>query len=111
MDSTDYPSLPNLTRMHSRLAADSRLVTMLVEAQLDAIERLFHATTAEDWQGVAQASKILAELTPEEVGLEVVHEAKLLYEEMTHPATDLRESKHLAKLLAACRAVRCRTRN
>lgn len=110
MDTTDYPSLPNLARMHSRLAADSRRVAMLVEAQLDAIERLFDATTAENWQGVAQASKVLAELTPEEVGPEVVNEAKLVYEEMTHPATEMREPKHLVKLLAACRAVRCRTR-
>ena len=58
MDTTDYPSLPNLARMHSRWR---QIVAgwMQIEAQLDAIERLFYATTAEDWPGVAQASKLI----------------------------------------------------
>ncbi|QEG36832.1 hypothetical protein [Bythopirellula goksoeyrii] len=110
MDTTDYPSLPNLARMHSRLAVDSRRVNDIVDAQLDAIERLFHATTAEDWQGIALASKMLSELTPEEVGPEVVLEAKLVYEEMTHSASEMRRPKHLGRLLDACRAVRSRAR-
>jgi len=110
MDTTDYPSLPNLARMHSRLAVDSRRVNDIVNAQLDAIERLFHATTAEDWQGIALASKMLSELTPEEVGPEVVLEAKLVYEEMAHSASEMRRPKRLAPLLEACRAVRSRAR-
>ena len=110
MDTTDYPSLPNLVRMHSRLAADSRRVQAVVEAQLDAIEQLFYATTAEDWQGVAQASKLLSELAPEEIGTEVVNEARLVYEEMTHPVSEMRPPRHLEQLLAACRTARSRRR-
>ncbi len=110
MDTTDYPSLPNLARMHSRLAADSRRVESVVDAHLDAIERLFYATTAEDWSGVAQASKLLSELSLDKVGPEVVREAKLVYEEMKHSASEMRQPKHLAQLLAACRAVQSRTR-
>ena len=98
--------------MHSRLALDSRRVELVVDAQLDVIERLFCATTAEDWPGVAQASKMLSELALlDKVGPEVVREAKLVYEEMTYPATEMRQPKHLAQLLAACRAVQSRTRN
>ncbi|WP_146450668.1 hypothetical protein [Bythopirellula polymerisocia] len=96
--------------MHSQLAADSRRVNAHIDAQLDVIEHLFYATTAEDWLGVAQASKLLAELTPEEIGAEVINEARLVYEEMNHPASELRAPKHLAQLLTACRAVRSRTR-
>ena len=111
MDTTDYPSLPSLTRIHARLAADSRRVEQIVDGQLDAIERLFHATTAEDWAGVTNATRILASLKPEEVGAEVVSEARQLYEELTHSKAGLKQPKHLANLLAACHAVRSRSRS
>ncbi|MDZ4656678.1 MAG: hypothetical protein SH868_03765 [Bythopirellula sp.] len=114
MDTTDYPSLPSLTRIHVQLATDSRRVEQIVagqlesSAQLDMIEQLFHATTAEDWAGVTNATRILANLKPEEVSAEVVNEARQLYEELTHEKAGIKQPKHLANLLAACRAMRTR---
>ena len=111
MDTTNYPSLPNLARIHARLAADARRVEQIVDRQLDVIERLFHATIAEDWIGVASATRVLADLSPEEVGPEVVDEARKVYEELVHDATGLKHPKHLSGLLEACRAVRSRPRS
>lgn len=109
MDTSDYPSLPNLARMHARLAADSRQVERIINSQLDAIERLFYASTLEDWQAVASVSRQLASCSSEEVSPEVVQQAQQLLEELnTHPAAGLKQPKHLAGLLAACREVRAR---
>lgn len=110
MDTTEYPSLPNLARMHARLAEDSRRVERIVDGQMDVIERLFHATTAQDWKSVANVSRTLASLEPEFVSEEVVSHARQVYEELAHTAGNLNQPKHLAALLAACRAVRIRTR-
>jgi hypothetical protein len=111
MDTTDYPSLPNLARMNARLAIDARRVEQVVEQQLDFIERLFQATIAEDWLGVASVTRILANLRPEEASPEVIDEARKLYQELIHDATGLKHPKHLTGLLEACRAVRSRTRS
>jgi hypothetical protein len=111
MDTTNYPSLPNLARIHARLATDARRVEQIVEQQLDIIERLFHATIAEDWLGVASVTRILANLKPEEASPEIINEARKLYQELIHDATGLKHPKHLTGLLEACRAVRTRTRS
>lgn len=114
MDTTDYPLLPNLARIHVQLAADSRRVEQIVagqlesSGQLDVIEQLFHATTTEDWAGVTNATRILANLNPEDVSEEIVNEARQLYDELTHAKAGLKQPKHLANLLAACRAIRIR---
>jgi len=109
MDTTDYPSLPKLAWLHAQLATNSRKVEAVVDAQLDGIERLFHATTAEDWQGVAQASRYLANRKPEEVGPDVVHMAHLVYEELRRDPKATQPPQHLSMLLDACRKVRHRT--
>ncbi len=111
MDTADYPSLPNLARMHSRLAVDSRRVEQLVDRHLDAIERLFDAAVAEDWSGIASATKMLAGLSPEAttadvVSADVLNEARQLYEELTHTPRGTKQPKHLAGLLDACRRFR-----
>ncbi len=111
MDTTDYPSLPILSRLHARLATDSRRVEQIVDCQLDIIERLFHATIAEDWVGVASATRILANLNPSEIGAEVISEARKLYQELSHEAVGVKHPKHLPGLLEACRAARSRTRS
>ncbi len=117
MDTTDYPSLPSLARIHVQLVADSRRVEQIVAGQLkatgelDVIEQLFHATTTEDWAGVTNATRILANLKPEEVSAEVVSEARQLYEELTHENAGIKQPKLLANLLAACRAMRIRPRS
>ncbi len=114
METTDYLSLPSLTQIHARLAADSHRVEQIVDGQLetsgqlDVIERLFHATSAEDWAGITDATRILANLRAEEVGAEVVNQARQLYEEIIHAKASLKQPKHLTNLLAACHAVRSR---
>ena len=106
MDTSAYPSLPNLSLLHARLAANSRHVEAVIDSQLDGIERLFSATTAQDWHAVAEASRYLAELQPDEVGPDVVRKARQVFEELSHAAGDKIQPKHLSSLLVACRAVR-----
>jgi len=75
MDTNQYPSLPNLSQMHSRLASNSRRVEAVVDSQLDGIERLFSAATAEDWEAVAKATRYLADLEPDQIGQRDPHRA------------------------------------
>jgi len=106
MDTSEYPSLPDLSQIHARLAANSRRVESVVDSQLDGIERLFSATTAEDWAAVADASRVLADMTLDQVSSEVICEAQQVFEELCHSPTPTRQPKHLASLLNACRAIR-----
>lgn len=106
MDTSDYPSLPNLSQLHARLAANSRHVAAVIDSQLDGLERLFAATTAQDWPAVAEASRYLAELQPDQVGHDVVREARYVLEELNHAPEGPKQPKHLDTLLAACLAVR-----
>ncbi len=106
MDTSEYPSLPNLNQLHARLAANSRHVGAVIDSQLDGIERLFSATTAEDWAAVTEASRFLAELKPGRVGLDVIREARYVYDELSHASDGTKQPKHLASLLAACRLAR-----
>jgi len=106
MDTTDYPSLPNLTQLHVRLAANSRRVEAIVDSQLHGIERLFEASTSGDWQTVAETSRYLAELGPEEIGVDVVRHARQVYQELSRRSSGTKPPKHLPHLLDACRTVR-----
>ncbi|MGI9430004.1 MAG: hypothetical protein ACR2NM_15185 [Bythopirellula sp.] len=107
MDTSDYPSLPNLNRLHASLAANSRRVEAVVDSQLAGIERLFTAMVAEDWPAVAEASQILAQSKPEQVGVDVIRAARHVCDELRHsPDGSAHQPKHLSSLLAACRAVR-----
>jgi len=107
MDTSDYPSLPNLSQLHARLAANSRRVETVIDSQLDGIERLFTATIAQDWRAVAEASLYLASLRAEQVGTQVIREARNVYEELSHvPDGPAKQPKQLANLLAACRIAR-----
>ena len=111
MDTSDYPSLPNLAQAHARLAADNLRVESLIDAQLDSIERLFVATTADDWQAIAEATRHLAEMSPEEMGEDVIQTARQLSQELNNSKSKpLKAPKHLDNLLAACRAARQRSR-
>ena len=104
METDDYPSLPQLAKLHARLAVNSRRVEAMVDAQLDAVERFLSATSAEDWEAVAQATRCLANLTPDQIHIDVIHEARLLCEELDQATSGIKRPKHLARLLAACRA-------
>ncbi|NOZ40563.1 MAG: hypothetical protein GXP24_10095 [Planctomycetes bacterium] len=106
MDTSDYPSLPKLNQLHARLAANSRHVGAVIDSQLDGIERLFSATTAEDWAAVAEASRYLAELKPDRVGPDVIREARYVFDELSHNSAGSKQPKHLASLLSACRLAR-----
>ena len=106
MDSSEYPSLPELSQIHARLSANSRRVEAVVDAQLQGIERLLSATIAEDWEAVAEATRYLADQNPEDVGSEIIREARTVYEEMSQAPHATQKPKHLVNLLAACRAAR-----
>lgn len=108
METDDYPSLPQLAHLHARLAVNSRRVEAVVNAQLDAVERFLSATTAEDWEAVAQATRYLANLTPDQIHIDVIHEARRLCEELSRTSSGIKRPKHLARLLAACRAAKQR---
>jgi len=104
MDKSEYPSLPNLAQLHARLAANNRRVASVVDAQLDGIERLFSAATAEDWEGVAAATRYLANQNDERIGGDIVRQAKELCEELKRSQPRAKPPKNLAGLLTACRA-------
>lgn len=106
MDTGQYTSLPNFGQINAQLLANSKRVESVIDSQLDEIERLFFATTAEDWSAVAAVSRQLAESTAELVGSDVIREARHVYEELSHASEGTQKPKHLSSLLAACRSVR-----
>ncbi len=106
MDTSEYPSLPDLAQVHARLAANSRRVHSVVEAFLDGIERLFSAASSGDWEAIAQASRYLAKQDPDQVDKEVISQARRVCDELAQARSRTKQPKHLSKLLAACRTVR-----
>jgi len=111
MDTSEYPSLPNLAQVHARLAANSRRVEAVVDTHLDCIERLFAAATTGDWEAIAQASRYLAKQDPAHLDGEVIRQARQVCEELARARTRARQPKHLATLLAACRSLRQKQAN
>ena len=106
MDTSDYPSLPNLTQTHVRLAANSRRVEEIVDSHLQGIEQVLRASVAGDWQTVAETSHYLAGLDPEEVGVDVVKHARQVCQELSHQGSTTKPPKHLSHLLQACSSAR-----
>lgn len=106
MDTTDYPSVPQLNHLHLQLAANSRQVEQVIDSQLDSIEQLFSAVIAEDWSAVETVSRELTQLAPEVVGTDVVREARNVVNEMSQTTERSVQPSHLHCLLAACRSVR-----
>lgn len=107
MDTSKYPSLPKLAKMHARLAVDSRRVENVMDDHLDGIDRLLSACEAEDWPAVAHISEYLSNLTPDQENTKVVHTARQLCDELSRrEGAGQTAPKHLDKLLDACRAVR-----
>ena len=92
--------------MHAQLAANSRRVEAVVDAQLDGIERLFSAIVAEDWEAVARATRYLAEMDPDQFDRNIIRTAQQLFQELSGSQTEVKQPKHLASLLEACRAMR-----
>ncbi|MEM8946703.1 MAG: hypothetical protein AAGD11_16135 [Planctomycetota bacterium] len=106
MDTSDYPSLPDLGQLNARLATNSRRVEAVIDSQIDSIELLLSAATAEDWQSVARISRYLADTKADLVGLEVVREAQHVFDEVSQRVEDGPQPVRLPNLLAACRTVR-----
>jgi hypothetical protein len=106
MDTSEYPSLPNLAQVHARLAAQNLRVEQVVDAHLDGIERLFHAATTGDWEAIALASRFLAKQDPAHLDGEVIRRAQEVCEELARARSRTRPPKHLASLLSACRSAR-----
>lgn len=106
MDPNSYPSLQSLAKSHAQLAANSRRVEKIVEAQLDGIERLFQAATTGNWESIAQASRYLAKQDPAHLDEEVIRHARKLCDELARARARPTEPKSLAKLIVACRSSR-----
>ncbi len=106
MDTSHYPSLPYLGQVNARLRRNNHRVEAAIDAQLDEIERLFHAATVEDWSAIADASRELADSVPELVGNAVIREAQAVCNELNDIASGANKPKHLDSLLDACRCVR-----
>ena len=106
MDANPYPSMSDLAQIHARLSANSRRVEAIVDTQLSGIERLLTATIAEDWEAVAQASRYLAGQDPDNLGNDIIREARYVFEELSQAPHATQKPKHLANLLAACRAAK-----
>jgi hypothetical protein len=106
MDTSEYPSLPNLAQVHARLASNSRRVEAIVDSHLDGIERLFAAATTGDWEAIAQASRYLAKQDPAHLDGEVIRQARQVCDELAQARSRSRPPRHLPTLLEACRSVR-----
>ena len=111
MDTSDYPSLPNLTLMHVRLAANSRRVQEVVDGQLCSLERLLKATANENWPLVEEVSQVLAHLPPKGEDGNLVLTARKVVDELQEGTPGPHGPAHLAKLLAECRAAQRRRHN
>jgi hypothetical protein len=106
MDTSEYPSLPNLAQVHVRLAANSRRVETVVNSHLDGIERLFAAATTGDWEAIAQASRFLAKQDPAHLDGEVIRQARQVCDELAQARLRRQPLRHLSTLLEACRSMR-----
>ena len=103
MHNRRLPSLQSLTQAHARLAANSRRVEEIVDAQLDGIERLFSAAVAGDWEAIAQASRYLAKQDPAHLDSEIIRHAGKLCDELASSRQRKSGPRHLATLIEACR--------
>ncbi len=108
MDTSGYPSLPNLAQMHVRLAANSRRVQEVVDGQLCSLERLLEATADGNWHLVKEVSQFLAHLPPKGTDGKLAKIARKVVDELQEGAPGPHGPAHLAKLLGECRAAQKR---
>ncbi len=100
MDTSDYPSLPNISQLLARLAVNNLRVLDVVDGQINSAQRLLEATIAQDWQQVKEVSRFLADHASDQ-GL--ARTARLVCDELSQGLSGPRGPRHLAQLLAACR--------
>jgi hypothetical protein len=108
MDTTDYPSLSQLSRLNAQLAVHCARVDALINTQLDSVERLFRAATNLDWEGVARASNDLARQPIDGQNNTVVQSAWRVCEALRRDPSGGKAQSRLAALLSACRAAKTR---
>jgi hypothetical protein len=108
VDKSAYPSLGRLAQLNAQLAAQAARVEHAVAAHLDEIERLFRAATTRDWQAVDRASRELAAKPINGENAALVHSAGKVCEALRRDPSGAGAVRPLAKLLAACRAVKKR---
>lgn len=110
MDTSDYPSLAQLSRLNAQLAIHCARVDAVINGQLDVVERLFRAATEQDWDAVARASQALALEPVDAENSAVVQTAWRVYESLRRDPSGGKAASKLAALLAACRAKKPRSR-
>lgn len=109
MDTTDYPSLAQLSRLNAQLAMHCTRVDAVINGQLDVVERLFRAATDHDWEAVARASQDLALQPVNGENSAVVQTAWRVCEALRRDPSGGRAASKLAALLSACRATKTRS--
>lgn len=105
MDESDYPSLPRLNTLHTRLAVQCRQVSSAVDRLLDPVEQLFRAATSEDWAAAQSAVSALTELPEDDANAPVI-EAAVATQQAFRTDKPQAVRLQLSKLLAECRAQR-----
>lgn len=108
MDTTDYPSLSRLARTNAQLFVDNLAISMVVEGQLDSVDRLFRAATNRDWEALLRLSEELASELQDRADKSMVKSARKLRDSLERDPSGARATRPLAELLAACREAKIR---
>jgi len=107
MDTSEYPSMPNISQLFARLAANNRRVLDVVDDQLISTQKLFDATIARDWQLVEKVSRYLADHANDQ---SLERSARKVVDELKQGPPGIHGPQHLAQLLAECRMLQQRHR-
>lgn len=102
MDTSDYPSLPNLAQHFARLAVNNRRVLDVVDGQFYSAQRLFDATVSHDWHLVEKVSRYLADHT---IDQNLARTARKVCDELRQGPPGPNGPHHLNQLLAECRTL------
>lgn len=108
MDTSDYPSLAQLSRLNAQLAVHCSRIDAVINGQLDVVERLFRAATDHDWEAVARASQDLALQPVDSENTTIVQSAWRVCEALRRDPSGGKAGSKLAMLLSACRATKAR---
>jgi hypothetical protein len=81
---------------------------MVVEGQLDSLDRLFRAATDLDWEALLRLSEELASELQERADRAIVKSARKLCEALRREPSGAKAKRQLGDLLTACRAAKVR---
>jgi hypothetical protein len=108
VDLTEYPSLGRLARMNAQLMAHTQAIAMVVEGQLDEVERLVRAASDRNWDAVRRLSEELAEQPHDRADQAVARSARKVRDALHRDPSGRKAGQPLGDLLAACREARLR---